>query len=61
MPRQILCQNEYCTLGQDGKRRKFTPGKPWGKYCCPACGDAKRMRKYYGRQKEEKKKRAKRG
>ena len=33
-------------------KKRFTPQKPWAKYCTKACGDAARMRAYRERKKK---------
>lgn len=49
-----ICANERCAGGEGGKPKRFTPLKPWRKYCSKACGDAARHRAYYQRKAQSK-------
>jgi len=52
--RMNICANERCAGGEGGKPKRFTPLKPWRKYCSKACGDAARHRAYYQRKAQSK-------
>ena len=33
----IKCDNPKCTRGEGGRPNRFSPSRPWTRFCCPAC------------------------
>lgn len=42
-----------CTKKTCKGKRQGKPQKPWGKFCCSACGNKARMARYYERTTKE--------
>ena len=33
----IKCDNPKCKKGEGGYPKRFSPSRPWMRFCCPAC------------------------